>query len=144
MYNLRVWQRITKAVPSPKGRCLFLAGILFIMVGMSNVVTAEEIQPHLPAYQAYAAQFSMIDGLEFWGSLFMVAGVWAIISVFTRKYYAGFFSLMLMAMWWAGLFGASLLMTGYTRIVPSIFTWGLISVFLYTISSWQEVGDYEE
>lgn len=139
-----VWKHLVAKVPSPKGRCLFLAGVLFIMVGISNIVTAEEIQPHLPAYQAYAAQFMIVEGLEFWGLLFVLAGGWAIVSVFTRKYYIGFFSLMLMSMWWAGLFGASLLISGYTRIIPSIFTWGLISMFLYTISSWQEVGEYEK
>jgi hypothetical protein len=130
-------------VPSPKGRCLFLAGILFIMVGLSNIVTAEEVVPGIPSYQAYAAQFRMVESLVFWGTLFVLAGLWAIFSTFRGKYYSGFFSLMLMSMWWAGLFGASLLMTGYTRIIPSIFTWGLISVFLYTISSWQEVNNEE-
>lgn len=134
-----MWSALKGAVVTPRSRALLLAGVMFIMVGLSNIVTANEIHPHLPSYQAYVAQFSMFDGLVWWGSFFMVAGIIAIIASCWDKYlYVGFFSLMLMAMWWAGLFAASLLMTGYTRIIPSIFTWGLISLFLYTVSAWKE------
>ncbi len=135
----KAWHRVTDYLPTAKGRALFLAGIMFVMVGLSNVVTAHELNPALPSYQAYEAQFMLVDGLAFWGWLFTLAGVVAIVAAVVKRYYVGFFSLMLMSMWWAGLFAASLMSTGYTRIIPSIFTWGLISVFLYTISSWAEV-----
>lgn len=139
MSKLKPWRIITQHIPSPKGRVLLLAGILFVMVGLSNVATADELNPRLPSYQAYEAQFMLVEGLAFWGSLFMLAGVVGVFFAFRRaQYYAGYFALMFMAMWWAGMFAASLISTGYTRIVPSIFVWGLISVFLYTISSWQE------
>ena len=132
-------------IPSPKGRALFLTGLMFFMVGLSNVVTADEVKPSLPAYQAYAAQFMLVDTLAFWGSLFMLAGTVAIFYSFRRlEYHIGYFAVMFMAMWWAGLFAASLASTGYTRIIPSIFVWSLISLFLYTISSWQEVNPFEE
>lgn len=139
------YKTMFELIPSPKGRALLMAGIMFIMVGLSNVATADELRPGLPSYQAYEAQFMLVEGLAFWGSLFMLAGVVAVFFSFRRdQYYMGYFAVMFMALWWAGLFLVSLITTGYTRIIPSIFVWGLISVFLYTISSWQEAAPIEK
>lgn len=136
--KMRVWNKVINILPSQKARCLFLAGIMFVMIGWSNIATADELNPRLPAYQAYEAQFMLVKGLEFWGFLFAVAGIVAIAGAFIDRYPLGFFSLMFMSSWWSGLFAVSLLYTGYSRIIPSIFVWALISVFLYTISSWPE------
>lgn len=138
------YKTMFELIPSPKGRTLLMAGVMFFMVGLGNVTTANELKPELPSYQAYRAQFLLVEGLEFWGSLFMLAGVVAIFFSFQRdRYHMGYFAVMFMAMWWATLFLVSLIATGYTRIIPSIFVWGLISVFLYTISSWQEAAPLE-
>lgn len=130
---------IQKLLPSSKGRVLALAGSLFVLIGLGNIVTADELSPTLPSYQAYRAQFVIVESLVFWGALFCLAGATAVFFSFKEKlHHWGFFSLMLMASWWGTLFIASLVSTGYTRIVPSIFMWGLLVVFLYTVSTWQE------
>lgn len=136
--KMQVWKKVTNVLPTQKARCLFLAGIMFMMIGWSNIATASELNPKLPSYQAYEAQFMLVSGLRFWGFLFAVAGVVACVTAVLQKYPTGFFALMFMSSWWSGLFAVSLAYTGYNRIIPSIFVWGLISVFLYTISSWPE------
>lgn len=134
-----MWTMIKNA-PS-KAKALFLVSLIYVMVGVSYYATADELKPNQPSYQAYRAQFSMFHSLRPWGMLFIVAGLVGMFFACKRGkfYYYGFFSLMLMSVWWAGLFTASLSLTGYTRVVPSILIWIMISVFLYIISAWPEM-----
>mgnify|MGYP001565158488 CR=1 FL=1 len=69
---------IQKLLPSSKGRVLALAGSLFVLIGLGNIVTATELSPALPSYQAYRAQFVIVESLIFWGALFCLAGATAV------------------------------------------------------------------
>ncbi len=130
-----------------KARSLVVIGIIFLFLSAANFSTYSELKEGRADRRYYEAAFVLCNDLRFWAVLFGIAGLVAIVSAFTKRYPLGFFATMLMTSWWAGLFAASLLMTGYPRIIPSILMWSLISVFLYIIASWPEmynVADMEK
>jgi hypothetical protein len=124
---------------SHKARALALIGIIFVFVGLANFTTYHELSP--ASRVAYEGQFTLFSDLRVWGCFFALAGVVGIVAAYTKKYSIGFFAMMLMSTWWGALFAVGLVLSGYTRIIPSILTWILISGFLYIISSWPEFPD---
>jgi hypothetical protein len=121
---------------SQKAKALCLIGVIFVCVGAANFTTYHELSP--TSRTAYEGQFTLFDDLRVWACFFMAAGFIGIWAALFNRYTVGFFSMMLMSTWWAALFGVGLVLSGYTRIIPSILTWILISSFLYIISSWPE------
>jgi Trk-type K+ transport system membrane component len=127
-----------------KARSLALASIIYIFVGATNFSTYVEINAGRAETRYYEAQFSLFSDLRVWAVLFILAGVVGFVCALKRNFHLGFAALMLMSSWWGSLFAASLVLTGYTRIVPSILTWLLISLFLYLQASWPEYpSEYE-
>ncbi len=121
---------------SQKAKALALIGVIFVCVGLANFTTYHELSP--TSRIAYAGQFTLFSDLRVWACFFMLAGAVGIWAAFAKQYFIGFFAMMLMSTWWGALFIVGLLLEGYTRIIPSILTWILISAFLYIISSWPE------
>lgn len=121
-----------------KAKALFLVGVIFLFLAFANFSTYAELKEGRAETRYYRAQFILFNDLRVWAVFFGIAGVVALWASVVHKYNVGFFATMLMATWWAGLFVASLMMTGYPRIIPSILMWSLISIFLYIIASWPE------
>lgn len=121
---------------SRKAQALVLVGVIFVCVGLANYTTYHELTPQ--SRVAYRGQFELFADLRVWGTFFIISGAAAIVAAYCNRLLVGFFALMLMSSWWGALFVVGLALTGYTRIIPSILTWLLISGFLYTLSSWPE------
>lgn len=144
MSKVNVWTRLTSKVPSHKGRVLFILGSVWVLSGVSQIISASAVRPNATSSQIFEAHLRIPGGLVTGGALFILSGLIAVVASFTCRYYYGFFALMLMSMWWMLLFVGSLIMTGYLRALPSICTWALVSIFLHTLSSWQEAIKPEE
>lgn len=126
---------LASSIKSSKAKALGMVGVIFFLVGVTNLGTAHELTP--AANQAYKAQLFMFP-LTVWGILFMLVGVGAVVCAFLKKYLVGFAALQLFSSFWGLLFVASYALTGYGRIIASIFTWFMISAFLYIVSVWPE------
>lgn len=127
-----------------KARALALAGLAFMAIGATNFATYGELNAGRAEDRYYRAHFSMFDDLRIWAIFFMTAGLVGIVCAVKRHFHLGFSALILMSSWWSSMFAASLLMTGYARIVPSIMIWALVSLFFYILSAWPEYGAFDE
>jgi Trk-type K+ transport system membrane component len=133
--------RTHKGPTVQKARALALASLSFIALGATNFATYAELNAGRAEDRYYRAHFAVFDDLRIWAVFFMISGVVGLVCAIKRNFHIGFSALISMSSWWSGMFVASWLLTGYTRIIPSILIWALMSLFFYILSTWPEYPD---
>lgn len=120
---------------SPRSRALTLLGFIYLLIGIAQYTTADQVTGvALKVYKAHLAFMS----IQAWGVLFVIAGVLALTAALLGKHTLGFFSTMYMSTIWCMLFVVSFILTGYGRIVPNILIWGFVAAIIYVMSAWPD------
>lgn len=125
------------ALRSRRSLSLCILGVVYVLVGVSQIVTEDSALRDYALLKAYDAHLRLWP-LRVWGALFAAVGVGAVLSGLTRRHTWGFASLMGMSTWWAAMFAMSWLATGYHRVTIHLLTWLIIAAFLGILSGWPD------
>jgi uncharacterized membrane protein len=133
---MKLSDRILDKMGGKRGEVLVLLGFIFILTGF-GFVKHPELNPAAKAQLHTALQIAPI---QFWGVMFIISGLVAMISSRWPPGQSvwGYGTLAIVSIWWTSMYVTGWLYLGVTGAYRGALSWATTSLIILIISGWEE------